>query len=225
MSEGPKDSQPKIPKFDLPNIDFSKLNLPKMPDYPSFRITREEKRREDEKHENLDTVEVPMGFELVTTSNDTKPYIGTSSLASCLGIGLTDTEHKIAGVAHVFFTEKETIVSYLHDSSGRDMPSSSSEIIVNKLNPFIDTQYRLNHLISLAREKGAKKVKLYFFNVQGGARTAEQNNQLQKTIDKALGDLKQKKDEKEIEIEEIKYRSERSFRIDSRTGQILPFSF
>lgn len=179
------------------------------------------------KHENPDTVEVPMGFELVTTSSDTKPYIGTFSLASCLGIGLTDTEHKVAGVAHVFFTEKEEIVSYLHDSQGRNIPSSGKAIIVNKPNPFIDTQWRLNHLISLAREKGAKKIKLYFFNVQGGSRTTAQNNQLQETIDKTLDYLKQKreKDEKKVEIEDVKYRSEQSFRIDSRTGQILPFGF
>lgn len=179
------------------------------------------------KHRHLDTLEVPMGFELVTTSNDTKPYIGTSSLSSCLGIGLTDTEHKIAGVAHVFYTEKEEIVQYMKGHQGRDMPNSAKIIIVNKPNPFVDTQWRLNHLINLAREKGAKKVKLYFFNVQGGARTTEQNSQLQETINKILGDLKQKreKDEKGIEIEEVKYRSEQSFRIDSRTGQILPFGF
>ena len=168
-----------------------------------------------------------MGSELVTTASDSKPYIGTSSLASCLGIGLTDAEHKVAGVAHVFFTEKEEIVSYLHDSYGRDIPSSEKAIIVNKPNPFIDTQWRLNHLINLAGNKGAKKIKLYFFNVEGGARTLEQNKQLQETIGKTLDTLKEKreKDEKEVEIEEIKYRSEQSFRIDSRTGQILSLDF
>lgn len=168
-----------------------------------------------------------MGFELVTTSDDAKPYIGTTSLASCLGIGLTDTEHKVAGVAHVFFNEKEAIVDYSHDAQGRVMPNSGKEIIINKLNPFIDTQYHLNYLINLAREKGASKIKLYFFNLEGGARTADQNSQLQETIDKTLGVLKQKreKDEKELEIENVEYRSEQSFRIDSRTGQILPFGF
>lgn len=131
-----------------------------------------------------------MGFELVTTSSDTKPHIGTSSLASCLGIGLTDTEYRVDGVAHVFFTEKEEIASYLHDSQGRDIPNSGKAIIVNKPNPFIDTQWSLNHMISLAREKGAKKIKLYFFNVQGGARTTAQNSQLQETIDKTLNVLR-----------------------------------
>lgn len=223
MSEGARDSQPKIPKFNLPKIDFSKVDLPKMPDNLSFDTF--DRANERKRHENPDTVKVPMGFELVTTSNDPKPYIGTTSLASCLGIGLTDVEHGIAGVSHVFFTEKEEIVEYMHDSRGRDIPNSGKAIIVNKLNPFMDAQYQLNHLINLAKEKGAKDVKLYFFNVEGGVRKPEQNKQLQETINKALDALKQKgdQDENKVEIEDIEYRPDQSFRIDSRTGKILPF--
>ena len=214
MAEDGKDIKPTFGMFELPN------SRP-LGNYNAGNF------REKGRFGREDTVDVPMDFELVTTAQDEKPYIGTMSLASCLGIGLSDAEHGVAGVAHVFFTEKEEIVQYMHDSQGRAIPSSGRAIMVNKHNPFADTQWRLNHLVSLAKEKGAKKIKLMFFNVEGGVRTPEQNNQLQETITKSLDALRKKREEdkKELEIDDVSYRHEQAFRIDSRTGQVLPYDF
>lgn len=41
MSEEPKDSHSKIPKFDFSKIDLPKFNLPEMPDDPYSTKTNE----------------------------------------------------------------------------------------------------------------------------------------------------------------------------------------
>ena len=71
----------------------------------------------------------------VTSANDEKYYIGTTSLSSCAGIAIYDPEYKIGGVAHAFFNEKISMSVYARDLQGRGIPSSGREIIID--NPII----------------------------------------------------------------------------------------
>ena len=69
----------------------------------------------------------------VTSANDEKPCIGTTSLCSCAGISIYDAERKVGGVAHVFFTEKETDTLF-YQLTGKIR-------YVNTPNPFLDFKY------------------------------------------------------------------------------------
>src|SRR5690606_37837111 len=117
-----------------------------------------------------DTVFIPMNFMQVVTGKDEKHCVGTTSLASCLGVMVTDTEAQVAGVGHAFFTDKEMDEHY-YQMTGQVRYR-------DKHNPFTDTWSYVIGLAKRAKEAGASKVKFTFFNVEHGVRTAEQNIQL-----------------------------------------------
>ena len=161
---------------------------------------------------------VPMSGIDVTSADDEKPYVGTTSLASCAGIAIYDAEHKVGGVAHAFFNEKESMDVYMHDAQGREIPSSGREIIVNNPRPFEPFAWLAESLIRKADEIGGQKYTFMAFNVQYGSRTPEQNKQLKVVVDRTIDKLT-----RAGKISDFEYRYEREFRLDTRTGAILPY--
>ncbi|MDP3640298.1 MAG: hypothetical protein Q8R53_03800 [Nanoarchaeota archaeon] len=163
---------------------------------------------------------VPMSLVEVTSATDGKPYVGTTSLASCAGIAIYDAEHKVGGVAHAFFNEKESIVVYMRDAQGRAIPSSGRAIVRDNPRPFEPFAYLAGALIRKADEIGGKKYKFMAFNVQHGCRTPAQNEQLKVVVDRTIDTLRQAG-----KISDFEYRHEQAFRLDTRTGVILPYFF
>lgn len=164
------------------------------------------------------TKTVPMSMVDVTSATDEKPYVGTTSLASCAGIAIYDAEHKVGGVAHAFFNEKESMAVYMHDSQGRAIPSSGREIVVDNPRPFEPFAYLAEVLIRRADEIGGERYKFIAFNVEHGCRRPEQNTQLKEVVERTIAKLKQLG-----KITDVEYRHEQEFRLDTRIGTILPY--
>jgi len=161
---------------------------------------------------------VPMSGIDVTSADDEKPYVGTTSLASCAGIAIYDPEHKVGGVAHVFFNEKESMTVYMHDAQGRVIPSTGRAIVVDNPRPFEPFTYLAEALIKRADEIGGEIYKFMVFNVEYGVRTPEQNEQLKEVVERTIDNLRQAG-----KITDVEYRPEQEFRLDTRNGAILPY--
>jgi hypothetical protein len=73
-------------------------------------------------------------------------------------------------------------------------------------------------LIQRANQRGGNGYKLMLFNVKHGARTAEQNEQLQRFVDQTVEELSQGG-----KIAATEYRNEDAFRLDTRNGNIVPY--
>src|SRR3989338_8719346 len=156
---------------------------------------------------------VPMSGIDVTSADDEKPYVGTTSLASCAGIAIYDAEHRVGGVAHAFFNEIEEIVQYIHDAEGRAIPSSGRAIVVNNPRPFEPFAYLAEALVRRDDEIGGEKYKFMAFNVQHDCRKPEQNEQLKSVVERTIDKLRQAG-----KITDVEYRHEQEFRLDTRTG-------
>ena len=158
---------------------------------------------------------VPMSGIDVTSADDERPYIGTTSLASCAGIAIYDSENKIGAVAHVFFMEKESLTVYACDASGRAIPSTERKLVVKNTSPFT---YLAKALIRKADQIGGNQYKFMAFNIERGVRTEAQNKQLMSVVNRTVDNLRQAG-----KILAVEYRNERDFRLDTRTGLILPY--
>ena len=161
---------------------------------------------------------VPISGIDVTSADDEQPYIGTTSLASCAGIAIYDAEHKVGGVAHAFFNEKESMTVYMRDAQGRKIPSSGRAVIIDNPRPFEPFAYLAEALVRRADEIGGEKYKFMAFNVQHGCRKPEQNEQLKSVVERTIDKLRQTG-----KITDVEYRHEQEFRLDTRTGVILPY--
>ena len=161
---------------------------------------------------------VPMSGIDVTSADDEKPYVGTTSLASCAGIAIYDSENKVGGVAHAFFNEKESMTVYMRDAQGREIPSTGRAVVVNNPRPFEPFAYLAEALVRRADELGGEKYKFMAFNVEHGCRTQAQNEQLKVVADRTIDKLK-----RAGKISDVEYRHEQAFRLDTRTGSILPY--
>jgi hypothetical protein len=161
---------------------------------------------------------VPMSMLDVTSATDEKPYVGTTSLASCAGIAVYDPEHKVGGVAHVFFNEKESMAVYTRDAQGREIPSSGRAIVVDNPRPFEPFAYLAEALVRRADEIGGQRYKFMAFNVQHGCRKPEQNEQLKSVVDRTIEKLRQAG-----KITDVEYRHERAFILDTINGNVLPY--
>jgi hypothetical protein len=161
---------------------------------------------------------VPMSMLDVTSATDEKPYVGTTSLASCAGIAIYDPKHQVGGVAHVFFNKKESMTLYMCDSQGKEIPSTGRKIVVDTPRPFEPFAYLAEALVRRADEIGGEKYKFMAFNVQHGCRKPEQNEQLKSVVERTIDKLRQAG-----KITDGEYRHEQAFRLDTRTGTILPY--
>lgn len=153
---------------------------------------------------------IPMEDLDVTSADDEKPYVGTTSLASCAGIAIYDFDHKVGGVAHVFFNEKETDMWY-YQQTGKIR-------YIEKPNAFLDFQWLAEALVRRADEIGGERYKFMVFNVDHGCRRPEQNRQLKEVVERTIAQLKQSG-----KITDAEYRHEQDFRLDTKTGAILPY--
>ncbi|MBT3450479.1 hypothetical protein HN652_00935 [archaeon] len=154
----------------------------------------------------------------VTSADDEKPYIGTTSLASCAGIAIYDPKNKIGGVAHVFFNDKISMSHYMRDAQGRDIPSSGRSIVVDNPRPFDPFTYLAEALVRKADSIGGEKYQFMAFNVKHGCRTQEQNIQLQSVVERTVQKLTETD-----KITDFEYRNETQFKLDTRTGLIIPY--
>lgn len=161
---------------------------------------------------------VPMSGIDVTCAQDNQPYIGTTSLASCAGIAIYDFKNKVAGVAHIFFNKKDSLVVYEFDSKGREIPSTGRAITIDNPLPFEPFRYSAQDLVRRADEIGGEKYKFTTFNVKGGCRTPTQNEQLKSVVGKTIDVLT-----REGKITEVEHRHEQDFMLDSRNGARLPY--
>jgi chemotaxis receptor (MCP) glutamine deamidase CheD len=204
-------------------IDTTKLKI----NYPDNLLQNIQPRFGGEHFDNGDQMNpekdsellyVPMSFGLVTSAQNEKPKIGTSSLASCAGICIYDPETKVGGVAHVFFNEKTSYTYYLRDSSGREIASSAKTIVRDDPYWFRRFEYLLNHLVRKAQELGAKKFEFHGFNVLQGVRTPKQNEQLAKFAQELVARLTQEG----VFVGEPDWKEWQGFTLDTRNGQITP---
>lgn len=179
------------------------------PGFDTFRINPEQDK---------ELLYVPMGFAEATRATDPKPKIGTTSLASCAGIGLYDPENKVGGVAHVFFNEKTSYVQYMRDSQGRDIPSTGREVIVDDAYWYRRFENMMNELLRKTSGKGGKSYEFHGFNVLQGARTAEQNQKLSEFAQ----ELVKKLQEKGTFTGEADWQMWQGFTLDTRTGLFTP---
>lgn len=161
---------------------------------------------------------VPMSHFDVTSAGDEKPYVGTTSLASCAGMAIYDAEHKVGGVAHVFFNEKESMAVYMQDAQGREIPSTGREVILDNPRPFEPFADLAEALVKKADKNGGERYKFMVFNVGFGCRTPEQHEQLKSVVDRTIDKLRQAG-----KIATVEYRHEQAFRLDTGTGAILPY--
>lgn len=165
-------------------------------------------------------IDVPMGWAEVTSSTDKQPKVGTASLASCAGIDIYDLEAKVGGVAHVFFNEKESYISYLRDSQGREIPSTGRSITVDNPYWYHSFKYLMDDLVRKANTKGGRTFQFYGINVLNGCRTQKQNEELTKYAQ----DLVQGLQSKGTLTGEPKWESWPGVVLDTRTGIVSPRS-
>jgi len=165
---------------------------------------------------------VPMGFAEATRATDPRPKIGTTSLASCAGIGLYDPENKVGGVAHVFFNEKttHTWTTYMRDSQGRDIPSTGKMHYQTVDDPYWYHRFEsmMNELLHKTTGKGGRSYEFHGFNVLQGARTAEQNKKLAEFAQ----ELVKKLHDKGTFTGEPDWQMWQGFTLDTRTGLFTP---
>lgn len=165
---------------------------------------------------------VPMSFAEATSATDPKPKIGTSSLASCAGIGLYDPANKVGGVAHVFFNEKmtHTWTDYMYDSQGRSIPNTgrTHHQVVDNPYWYREFEYLMNELLRKAKDKGGQAYEFHGFNVLQGARTQKQNEQLSEFAQ----DLVKKLQEKSVIVGNPDWKLWQGFILDTRTGLFTP---
>lgn len=220
MSEKPKDKPSEVGaekdlsgQLKIPEISHLVRSLTDTAfRYPSSQEAR--RTPETEKH----ILMVPISFAEVTSAEDEKFMIGTTSLDSCAGVAIYDEEQKIGGVSHVFFNDKESLTVYDRDAQGREIPSSGRSVIVNNPRPFEPFKWLTTSLVKKADEKGGKRYKVKVFNVGHGVRTPEQNIQLKRVVEETLASLGS-----EGKIVDSEYRNEQSFVLDTRDGQIRPW--
>lgn len=179
----------------------------KLPD-PTFdpkrdAFEKEYYRKLTEERVDKETVFVPMGFAVAVSAEDKKPCVGTTSLASCAGIAIYDQERRVAGVAHVFFNEKT---------------SGPNGTVVDDPTWFRKFDELASWIISAGDKRGGGSYRMTLFNVQGGARTKEQNESLARHVESAVERLR-----RSGKVSSVDYRSDDNFRIDARTGDIRPY--
>lgn len=167
-----------------------------------------------------DVKEVGMSFCDVTRAEDTRPRIGTTSLASCAGIAIYDPVAKVGGVAHAFFNDKESMTVYARDTSGREIPSSGRSIIVNNPAPFAPFEWLSDSLIKKADALGGQQYIYYTFNIEHGCRTPEQNQQLEAVVQSVISQLTTAG-----KIISTESRHETGFILDTRDGSFMPVWF
>lgn len=161
---------------------------------------------------------VPMGGFDITSATDPKPIVGTTSLASCAGLAIYDPDSKVGGVLHAFFTEKEAIVQYMRDASGREIPSTGRSIVINNPFPFEPFYYLSLALIRRAEEIGGSRFEFHTFNIDFGSRTMDQNKQLRVVVEKTILELEQAG-----KIRSVSWKHDQDFKLDTRTGLITPY--
>ncbi len=194
------------------DLDFDKLDLSSLgiPNKESYELTKQRilvnTLKEKVAISDKQTKYVHMNFFDVTSADDEKPYVGTTSLASCAGIAIYDPVNKIGGVAHVFFCEKETI------------QYGESIAIIDNPRPFDPFAYLAESLVRKADSIGGDRYKFIAFNIQYGCRTQEQNIQLQSVVERTVDKLKQAG-----KITDFEYRHDQQFKLDTRTGLIHPY--
>jgi hypothetical protein len=84
---------------------------------------------------------------------------------------------------------------------------------------FILYPYLSNELFRKADAIGGRKYKFYGFNVKHGARTQQQNEQLEKFAEEYIRKHRGVTDK----IKDVEWRSEDGFILDTKTGLILPY--
>lgn len=210
------DFDPKTLKgLQLPKIDDGKSPKP-MPslDFPQTEFSKPFRSPEEDK----ELVYVPMGMAEAVTATGPKPKVGTTSLASCAGIGIYDPETRVGGIAHVFFNEKTSYVHYDTDASGRQIPSSGREIVHDDPYWYRRFEHLMSALLKKAQEKGGKAFEFHGFNVLQGARTKEQNEQLARHAQEVVKRLQ----DEGVLVGEPDWKMWQGVTLDTRTGQFTP---
>ncbi len=161
---------------------------------------------------------VPMEGMDTTSATDEKPLIGTSALASCAGIAVYDPERKVGGAAHVFFNQKESLVHYMRDAQGREIPSTGREVIIDNPRSFDPFLYNAQALVHLADSRGGHQYNFIAFNIDHGCRTQAQNQQLKEVVERTIGQLRE-----QGKLLSAEYRPETDFLLDTRNGRIFSF--
>ncbi len=159
---------------------------------------------------------IPKGCLAVTSSADPKPMVGTTSLTSCAGLAVYDPDAKVGGGLHAFFKEKEVLTDYMRDERGREIPGTEGLILIN--NPFGPFSSLTRGLVDKAISVGGDRFDLYAFNIDFGIRTPNRNRQLRKIAEELLQELEQAG-----RIRTVSWRNERNFKLDTRTGVIVPY--
>lgn len=195
------------------NLDANKIKTDGSQFYQG-EIT--ERLRNPEKDSEL--VYVPMGMAEAVKATEPKPKVGTTSLASCAGIGIYDSEARVGGIAHVFFNQKASYVHYDTDAAGRQIPNSGREIVYEDPYWYKRFEYLMTLLLQKAKEKGGKKFEFHGFNVLQGVRTKEQNAQLAKHAKEIVQRLK----EEGVLIGEPDWKMWQGVTLDTRTGKFIP---
>ena len=156
----------------------------------------------------------------VAAGTETRHYLGTTDLASCIGLVIYDTDQKIGGIAHVYYKEDYDLTLYMRDEQQQSQkyaryernPDDSSD----ERNLVVDNV--VEALINEANKIGGKQYKLIAFNVKRGDRKKEQNRQLEDAIKKTAARLGSSE-----KINGLEFRNERAFILDTGTGKILPY--